>query len=575
MLRYHSIAHDRSVQAVDAVYLPYRPPQLIQAPEVQREEHGPKVAFFRAVPQDGRIKLPFDIHWERTWEVFQRKKRIFQRMQDYYYWESFSASVTLKPAPIPFHEEMEAVLALLAWERSKSQKKANLESFFGGDFRDHGQFSVHDVDPSTMATVVFRSGGKDPATAIVKKPTDNQCKGKGRDIEETTMEHADIFNWMATQEMFCSINPSIRGIAPWQRIIRCQGLELTPKLDELNLRFPLLDFRMNAWDELEDPVEEAGKSYFAGECRSGTESANPYDVPTRAFHLVFFERFSDESRFAAEEGEIDTRPTSRQTAELACIVYALRTIVKKWHEFDDYIGSLLTEDFMDPAQYCQLLFDDAKFSRSRLYFWTLGCLNEFDVILEDSILQWKLYQLARVNPILYPSPVPDETVPSASAGKAPSCVFDLEDDRIRLGKLNEQAQNLVSDLEALRKRFKAKKDRVQILRDGLFNASALMESRSSTRLGMNVQLLTYVSIFYLPLAFCASLWAIPSITSPHTQTAFVVTAVLVAFATYMTVFNLENLVRLPWYLYSRLKNLTMRAVEDYAPFGAADQGGNS
>jgi hypothetical protein len=30
-----------------------------------------------------------------------------------------------------------------------------------------------------------------------------------------------------------------------------------------------------------------------------------------------------------------------------------------------------------------------------------------------------------------------------------------------------------------------------------------MESRASTRLGHNVALLTYVSIFYLPLAFCA------------------------------------------------------------------------
>lgn len=30
-----------------------------------------------------------------------------------------------------------------------------------------------------------------------------------------------------------------------------------------------------------------------------------------------------------------------------------------------------------------------------------------------------------------------------------------------------------------------------------------MESRSATRLGQNVQLLTYVSIFYLPLGFCA------------------------------------------------------------------------
>ena len=36
----------------------------------------------------------------------------------------------------------------------------------------------------------------------------------------------------------------------------------------------------------------------------------------------------------------------------------------------------------------------------------------------------------------------------------------------------------------------------------LFSASAVIESRASTRLGENVKLLTYVSIFYLPLAFC-------------------------------------------------------------------------
>ena len=35
----------------------------------------------------------------------------------------------------------------------------------------------------------------------------------------------------------------------------------------------------------------------------------------------------------------------------------------------------------------------------------------------------------------------------------------------------------------------------------LFNASAVIESRASTRLGENVKLLTFVSIFFLPLAF--------------------------------------------------------------------------
>jgi hypothetical protein len=37
----------------------------------------------------------------------------------------------------------------------------------------------------------------------------------------------------------------------------------------------------------------------------------------------------------------------------------------------------------------------------------------------------------------------------------------------------------------------------------LFNASSVVESRASTRLGENVKLLTYVSIFYIPLAFIA------------------------------------------------------------------------
>lgn len=35
----------------------------------------------------------------------------------------------------------------------------------------------------------------------------------------------------------------------------------------------------------------------------------------------------------------------------------------------------------------------------------------------------------------------------------------------------------------------------------LFNASAVIESRASTRLGENVKLLTFVSIFFLPLSF--------------------------------------------------------------------------
>ena len=47
-----------------------------------------------------------------------------------------------------------------------------------------------------------------------------------------------------------------------------------------------------------------------------------------------------------------------------------------------------------------------------------------------------------------------------------------------------------------------------------------------------------------------ALWAIPNITEPSTRTPFAVAAVLVAFVTYFTVFNLDALVSLGWTTYS-------------------------
>lgn len=71
-----------------------------------------------------------------------------------------------------------------------------------------------------------------------------------------------------------------------------------------------------------------------------------------------------------------------------------------------------------------------------------------------------------------------------------------------------------------------------------------------------MKFLTYVSIFYLPLAFCAvgnltyiaqgrvadgfqSLWAIPNITDKATRAPFIVTAILVGLVTYSFVFNMS------------------------------------
>jgi hypothetical protein len=87
-----------------------------------------------------------------------------------------------------------------------------------------------------------------------------------------------------------------------------------------------------------------------------------------------------------------------------------------------------------------------------------------------------------------------------------------------------------------------------------------MESRASTRLGENVKLLTFVSIFFLPLSFCMvsielslkispwktngeyqSVWSIND--TLFSLSALGITATVIALATYIIVFNINNLSR--------------------------------
>lgn len=106
---------------------------------------------------------------------------------------------------------------------------------------------------------------------------------------------------------------------------------------------------------------------------------------------------------------------------------------------------------------------------------------------------------------------------------------------------SKEDENIWQSFEDTKAEFRAKVVLVQTLRDGLFDASALIESRLSTRLGQNVQLLTYISIFYLPLGFCAALWAVPSIDDSKTRIPFVITTSLICLITFVVVFNLNNI----------------------------------
>jgi hypothetical protein len=71
-------------------------------------------------------------------------------------------------------------------------------------------------------------------------------------------------------------------------------------------------------------------------------------------------------------------------------------------------------------------------------------------------------------------------------------------------------------------------------------------------LGHNVKLLTYISIFYMPLGVCAGMW---SINAEFGLTLFGIVTVVVAVTTYMLVANLNNIVQASRTAYAKLEGL--------------------
>lgn len=144
------------------------------------------------------------------------------------------------------------------------------------------------------------------------------------------------------------------------------------------------------------------------------------------------------------------KEASVHTAELSIVVHALRKVEMRWTQFNEYIGSLLVEDFMDPKAYTMLLFDDETFSRSRLYFWIIGCLNEFDTSIADNIKQLKLFRQTRIRDVSNSESQPAE-------GSL----------RLRFQTLKKETEEIQQNLEGLQAQFRAKLATVQALRDGV------------------------------------------------------------------------------------------------------------
>ncbi|KAM5352849.1 hypothetical protein ACJ41O_005571 [Fusarium nematophilum] len=225
---------------------------------------------------------------------------------------------------------------------------------------------------------------------------------------------------------------------------------------------------------------------------------------------------------------------------LGYIYDGLRQAADAWDAIRSSLTSVTDTEppILDPRQHDDLLFDDDTFSRSRQYFWVVNSLESFKTLIDDAVEEWTRLQ-----------------------GCWPSILQGAEE-----GEISQEAQELLAGVEAqvarlreLSARFAFTHEKTKALREGLFSASGVIESRVSTRLGENVRLLTYVSIFYLPLSFCVALW---STNENYARPMLVLASFLVAAVTFLFVANLRNLTAIGTSLYRRLKRAIVRRMRD-------------
>ncbi|TGO08046.1 hypothetical protein BTUL_0229g00140 [Botrytis tulipae] len=215
-----------------------------------------------------------------------------------------------------------------------------------------------------------------------------------------------------------------------------------------------------------------------------------------------------------------------------------RAVVRHWDILANHFEKLLSEsdNLLEPQLHDLLLVDDSKYSKSKKYFWALNILKEIESDIAAVISQIEGFMdFSEHSPLKKQFPLPEGRI-------------STEQETIvkkKLGVLKE-------DLTSIKRRFRDQRELTKDLRDGLFNASAVMESRASTRLGENVRLLTFVSIFFLPLSFTMSIWSINDNALAHINIMIGV-AVVLGIITYFVVFNVDNIVFLSNQFIKKLK----------------------
>lgn len=168
----------------------------------------------------------------------------------------------------------------------------------------------------------------------------------------------------------------------------------------------------------------------------------------------------------------------------------------------------------------KLLFEDKHFTYIRRYFWAYNTLAVINTGLAAMVAAYANTFTpdfwSGTHPLLWPHPSSPPSSPEAAAHR-----------QQHLLPLRAELEKAVADVSAIIKRNERTRKEVENLRDQLFSGSSIKESRRAIDQGDNIQILTMISMIFLPLTFVTSVFGITEFTISPTDWRFALTMVLV------------------------------------------------
>ncbi|SCV45044.1 uncharacterized protein FFB14_08411 [Fusarium fujikuroi] len=185
----------------------------------------------------------------------------------------------------------------------------------------------------------------------------------------------------------------------------------------------------------------------------------------------------------------DINPLTYYLLEI-CRVFKM--CMDAWEETLSTIDKLVLLEDLDNLERVEELMFDNSFKRSKDYFVALQILRIIDEWLDE--VQSTVEDMSKDDLLL----------------KASMWGTDYESHEsfeVAVRYVNEHATTTKS-------RVQKKREEINSLRDGLFNATSLRESTKAMALNQAIYVFTVITVLFTPVSFLATFWALPFLNNP-------------------------------------------------------------